>query len=112
MDISNYDKLSQAILERLTILNPLKVILFGSRAKGTSDKNSDIDLLVVLNIEGFPKSFKERMANHREVRKLLADININVPMDIIVFTIEEWNRFLADGSSFATEIVNNGKAIA
>ncbi len=112
MDISNYDKLSQAILERLKILDPLKIILFGSRAKGTSDKNSDIDLLVVLNIKGFPESFKERMANHRKVRRLLTDININVPMDIIVFTIEEWNRFLDDGSSFATEIVNNGKAIA
>lgn len=112
MDTSNYDNLSQSISERLAVLSPLKVILFGSRARGTADEYSDIDLLVVLNVEGYPGSFKERMENHRKVRRLLKDINSNAPMDIIVFTIEEWRRFLDERSSFAVEIVSHGKAIA
>ena len=112
MDILKYDKLNDLISERLSELNPFKVILFGSHARGTAGENSDIDLLVVLNIEGCPRSFKERMENHRKVRRLLKDINARVSMDVLVFTIDEWSKFLEDGSSFASEVLENGKAIA
>jgi len=112
MDTLNSENMNKIISERLAVINPLKVILFGSHARGSADANSDIDLLVVLNVEGYPRSFKERMENHRKVCRLLKDINAAVPMDILVFTIDEWRNFLKEGSSFAVEVLNNGKAIA
>jgi predicted nucleotidyltransferase len=112
MDILNSENLNKLISERLAVLNSFKVILFGSCARGSVDANSDIDLLVVLNVEGYPRSFKERMENHRKVRRLLKDLNATVPIDVLVFTIDEWRDFLKEGSSFAAEVVNNGKAIA
>jgi len=43
------------LLEELKKYNPKKVILFGSRAKGTYNKHSDIDIAVDLNLP-----FRER----------------------------------------------------
>lgn len=96
----------------LSSIKPFKVILFGSFAYGEPDSDSDIDLMVVLNKKGFPASYNERMENHRIVRRILRDINKNTALDIIVYTIDEWNLFLETGSSFSKLIVEKGKAIA
>ena len=56
---------------------PVKVILFGSRARGDAKKNSDVDLLV---IERDPVSQRKESAR---LRKLLR--GFKVPMDIVVF---------------------------
>lgn len=55
---------------------PLKVILFGSRARGTARPNSDVDLLV---IERDPVAQHEEMIR---LRRLLR--GFGVPMDIVV----------------------------
>lgn len=70
---------------------PCKVILFGSQAKGTARKNSDIDLCVIKNTD-----------NKRE---LLTDMYLNIdsnkPFDIILYTEEEWEQCIKDSASFA-----------
>ncbi|MEJ5173224.1 MAG: nucleotidyltransferase domain-containing protein [Hydrogenothermaceae bacterium] len=48
----------QDIVEELKNYNPDRVILFGSRARGTATKSSDIDIAVDLNLD------------YREERKL------------------------------------------
>ena len=43
------------IVQRIVdVLHPLRIILFGSAARGETDKDSDIDLLVVMP-EGTPR---------------------------------------------------------
>lgn len=37
------------IVEKLKKLNPEKIILFGSFAYGKPDKNSDLDLLIIMD---------------------------------------------------------------
>ena len=65
----------EEIKNRLQVLNPARIILFGSFASGTARADSDIDLIVVLDKEGSVGSFRERMADTVAVRKLLTDIN-------------------------------------
>ena len=64
--------------------DPVKIILFGSHARGEAGPESDIDLLVVL-----PEVANKRQAAV-EIRRLLTDLP--VPKDIVVTTPEEIAR--------------------
>ncbi len=64
--------------------HPLRIILFGSHARGTATDESDIDLLVVLR----DAPDKRRMAV--EIRRALRDMLVS--KDIIVTTPDEIAR--------------------
>ena len=65
--------------------HPIKVILFGSRARGTAQPSSDVDLLVVQ-----PDPVEQRQASIR-LRRLLRDFQ--VPIDIVVVGEAFANRY-------------------
>jgi uncharacterized protein len=111
-DVMNYKEIIPQITERLSTIEPYKALLFGSFADGEPGPDSDIDLIVVLNKRGFPASYGEKMENYRSIRRLLRDINIKAPIDVIVYTIDEWNAFVEIGSSFSRLVIEKGKAIA
>ena len=69
------------IVERF---DPEKIILFGSRARGDAGPDSDVDLLVVMEVEG---SRRERQI---EVRLALHDIRVS--KDIIVVRPVEFEK--------------------
>ncbi len=66
--------------------DPVKVVLFGSLARGESNYDSDIDLLVVFD--------HVELENKREltveIRRALAEIP--VPVDVIVTDVDEIDR--------------------
>jgi len=66
--------------------HPERVILFGSHATGRAGPDSDVDLLVVMPVEG------SKRQKQIEIRLALHDIR--VPKDIIVSTPDEfeWRR--------------------
>ena len=64
--------------------DPDQIILFGSQARGTAHVDSDVDLLVVMPVEG------SKRAKQVELRCILHDIA--VPKDIIVIRPEEFER--------------------
>ena len=64
--------------------DPVKVILFGSQARGEGNRDSDVDLLVVL--DDAPDKFEASVA----VGVSLA--GMGVPKDIVVTTPEEIAR--------------------
>ena len=68
---------------------PERVILFGSHARGEGEPDSDVDLLVVIPVEG---SKREKAI---EIGVALHDVR--VPKDIIVTTPEEfeWRKEIA-----------------
>ncbi len=62
--------------------DPDQIILFGSQARGTAHADTDVDLLVVMPVEG------SKRAKRVELRCVLHDIHI--PKDIIVIRPEEF----------------------
>jgi predicted nucleotidyltransferase len=72
-------KMVDRIVERF---HPEKIILFGSYSRGDARRDSDVDLLVVMPVQG---SKREKAV---EIGVALHDILL--PMDIIVTTPEEF----------------------
>jgi predicted nucleotidyltransferase len=66
--------------------HPERIILFGSRARGTAGPDSDVDLLVVMPVEG------SKSKTQLEIRRALR--GIRAPVDIAISTPEEfeWRR--------------------
>ena len=65
--------------------HPLKIILFGSYARGVAGADSDVDLLVVMPVDGS----KRRQAT--EIDMALSDRWL--PLDLIVVTPEEFDAY-------------------
>jgi len=55
------------VKEILKELNPYKAILFGSYAYGDPNDESDLDLIIVLDKDGFSKNFNEKIENYSSV---------------------------------------------
>lgn len=64
--------------------HPEAIILFGSRARGTADEESDLDLLVVC------RNVEDRRALATAMRASLWGLRVGT--DIVVFTPEEFER--------------------
>jgi uncharacterized protein len=62
--------------------DPEQIILFGSQARGDAGPDSDVDLLVVMDVEG------SKLEKRLEIRGALHDFL--VPLDLIVTTPEEF----------------------
>jgi uncharacterized protein len=81
---------------------PLKVILFGSSAKGNLNEDSDIDLLI---IKDTPERFIDRWCT---VGEILAGTHPSIPVDTLVLTTKELEDRLSMGDQFISEIVSKG----
>jgi len=62
--------------------DPEQIILFGSQARGDAGPDSDVDLLVVMDVEG------SKLEKSVEIRGAQRDFPL--PLDIIVTTPEEF----------------------
>jgi predicted nucleotidyltransferase len=74
-------KMVARIVERF---RPEQVILFGSRARGAAAPDSDVDLLVVMRVEGS----RRRQASAIDA----ALLDRTLPLDLVVVTPEEFER--------------------
>ena len=76
-----------------------RIILFGSRARGDADAESDYDFLVVMNFN------KRRTQVAVDIRKT-AHIS-GIPMDFLIRTPEDWET----GFLLKKEIASEGKVV-
>ena len=110
--MTNYiDKQINELVTKLLELDPVKIIAFGSYATGDMHEDSDIDLLIVLNIDTIPQTYEEKMNLKVEIRKAIREINKKIPIDIIVYTLPEYNEVIKNMGSFLREIHETGKLI-
>jgi len=85
-----------------------EIILFGSYAYGNPDENSDIDIVVILKERGFARDYEDLLNRRLRISSLFLDIKKIIPMDILVYTKDEWEKLLDLNSSFIREINEKG----
>lgn len=96
--------LLKSVVEKLIgSLDIEKIILFGSYASGVPTKNSDVDLLVILNTR------EKGIKRYALVSELLEPRK--VPMDIIVKTPEEIKKRACYFDPFMKRILQTGKVL-
>ena len=77
-------KITEMVRRIAERFHPEKIILFGSHARGTAGPDSDVDLLVVMHVQG------SRRQKATEIDLSLADREI--PLDLLVVTPEQFDR--------------------
>lgn len=78
--------------------DPHMILLFGSRAKGTARETSDVDLCIVA-----PTSNKREL-----LTELYFRVDCEHPVDLLLYTPEEWAGSVADPHSFAYKLHREG----
>jgi len=101
-------KIKNEILQCLKNENLHKIILFGSHAYGTPCADSDIDLIIVSNARGMSKNYKDYLKNKTMISKKLLKIKKKYPLDLIVYTKDEWAFLKASKTSFIKTIEEKG----
>jgi predicted nucleotidyltransferase len=83
-----------------------KVILFGSQARGTQKKNSDIDLIIVVRnkIKDRPGFMTSLIKEWHSVHK------INKPVDFLPYSVKEFNK-LARGTTIVSQALSEGVVV-
>jgi len=97
------EKVDLAVKTAIEVAEPLRVILFGSWARGEAKWDSDLDMAVVM-----PDAAEARLA---EVRRALRHKLEAVPMtiDLVMATEETANRFRSEINSIYYRILTEGK---
>jgi predicted nucleotidyltransferase len=94
----------QEIVRRLVAaIDPDRIVLFGSRARGDAKPDSDVDLLVIKD--------SDEPAHRRVIHAYRALTGLGVPKDILWRTpaeIEEWSRV---GNYVTTEALREGRVL-
>ena len=94
----------EEIVERIVkAVHPYRIYLFGSHAKGTAAEDSDVDLLVVADMEG-PRH-RRSLSIHRLFPRR------NFGMDVLVFKPEEFERQKAFMNSISNIVSKEGKIL-
>jgi predicted nucleotidyltransferase len=82
---------------------PEKVILFGSHARGNAGADSDVDLMVVMPVDG---SLRQKAM---EIDLALADRTL--PLDLIVVTPKQFERDRDRIGTIIRPVVREGKVL-
>jgi predicted nucleotidyltransferase len=90
-----------SIVSQLKNIGALRIILFGSFAKGDIDVYSDLDLLVIM---------PSAMSGKEWMKLVYGDVKREVSSDIIVYNLREFEENLPI-SSFLQNIVNLGRIV-
>ncbi len=94
------DTIVKRIIARFS---PEKIILFGSCATDSATRDSDIDLLIVMTIDG------SRRVKANEIDLALADRD--VPLDLLVVTPDQFDQEKHMLGSVVRDAVRHGKVV-
>lgn len=104
---NQYDILPELVNFIVNKVEPKKIILFGSCAKGIITPSSDIDLCIVLEGKLTPK---ERAKLRGALLMELLDIT-DFEIDIYICTEEVWRDNHRDPGTFIGKICREGKVL-
>lgn len=95
--------IDEAVKKIVDQFHPVKIILFGSHARGSAEQDSDVDLLVVMDVEGSKR--------RRAVDIDLALSDRTFPLDLIVVTPEEFEKYRDVVGHILYPAVREGKVL-
>jgi predicted nucleotidyltransferase len=102
--MSSSDSIIHDIVERIKeAARPDRIILFGSRARGTFRDDSDYDVLVI------EESDEPRYKRSAPLYTRLADLPVEI--EIVVYTPEEVSEWSEVPQAFVTTALREGKVI-
>lgn len=102
------EKIKTQIIDALKPVDPYRVILFGSHARGDADEESDIDLYVVTSDNFIPKNWSEKMDIKLKVSRALKNLRKQYDIDLIVHTKEMSKLFFQSNGQMAREMKDKG----
>ena len=104
--VPSHDIQLQQIIERITAsYTPETIILFGSRAYGVPDADSDFDILIIKETSDVPRE------RRYQVRKILWLLPLKAAVEPIVLTQTELTQRLSAGDSFVNKIIREGRIL-
>lgn len=99
--MKSFIEMPDKIQEYFESKNVERVILFGSFARGTATKKSDIDLIIIMDT---PKKFFNRYDDFDELYNIAGN-----SLDMLIYTAAEWERI--KDRHFFKKILTEGKTI-
>ena len=93
------------IISIIRRINPEKIYLFGSYATGSSDEQSDIDLLIIA------PSYERPLERRLKLRRMLSEYDRKFGLDLLVYTPDEFEMLAKETSSFIYSAIKQGKKI-
>lgn len=106
------NELTSGIVEQIVqaivrAVNPDRILLFGSRARGTSSPDSDLDLLIVED-----QSFTAGRSRRKEMARIWQALpDVAVPTDILVFSREEFEHWRHSRNHVIGRAVREGRLL-
>jgi predicted nucleotidyltransferase len=94
------ENITRQIIEKY---DPEKIILFGSVARGEFRRDSDADFLIIKKDPPFYGADR--------IRELNRLIERNIPIDLLIYKPEEFEKRLKMGDPFLKAVVNEGKVL-
>ncbi|MFA5844788.1 MAG: nucleotidyltransferase domain-containing protein [Coriobacteriia bacterium] len=105
MDTSHDDAVLEEATHRLVVeLSPTSVYLFGSRARGDASPDSDYDFFVVM-----PSRQERPLPRIRRAYRALRGLGIS--KDVIVTTVERFERMKGLETSLEHEVATEGRLL-
>ena len=94
------ESITSQIIEKY---KPEKIILFGSAGRGKLGLDSDVDLLIIK--KDTPLYGADR------IRELSRMIDRNIPVDLLVYRPDEFEKRLEMGDPFLKAVLKEGKVL-
>ena len=94
------EKITAQIIEKYA---PERIILFGSAARGDPGPDSDADFLIIkkdVSLYGADR-----------IRELTRILERNIPIDLLIYRPEEFEKRLQMGDPFLKAIIEEGKVL-
>jgi predicted nucleotidyltransferase len=92
--------IAQQIIEKY---KPEKIVLFGSAARGKQDLDSDVDLLIIKK--------ETPLYGADRIRELSRIIERSIPLDLLIYRPEEFEKRVQMGDPFLKSILKEGRVL-
>ncbi len=102
------EELLQEMTEKIVReINPRKVVLFGSHARGTAGPDSDLDFLIIE--DGPFNAQRSRRAEMTRLWMLFPDVRISI--DFLVYSPEEVTKWESSRNHVIHHAMNDGRVL-